>query len=332
MLRAALAAPCAALACSDAGDVLGDAAAADAAIACPGAGPWAAAPPVRLGATQETAAVALDGRIYVLGGFHIDLGVVPAVQIYDTATCTWSPGPDLPRPVHHVNAAVVDGTIYVVGALADVSFEATGAVWAWTPSDPGGGWIERAPMPPGTERGAAVAGAVSGTIVVAGGFRGGAAVADVSQYNSEADEWTRLLDLPRPRDHACGGFVAGTLYVVGGREGTIDSRAGTVYEQGPKGEWITRTPMPTPRGGAGCAVVGDRLIVVGGEGNPATATRVFAEAEAYVAGDDAWETLAPMPTPRHGMGAAAWDGRLYVPGGATHAGFAAVATHEVLTP
>jgi hypothetical protein len=39
-----------------------------------------------------------------------------------------------------------------------------------------------------------------------------------------------------------------------------------------------------------------------------------------------------MPTPRHGMAAAAWNGALYVPGGATSAGFGAVAAHEVLTP
>jgi hypothetical protein len=32
------------------------------------------------------------------------------------------------------------------------------------------------------------------------------------------------------------------------------------------------------------------------------------------------------------MAAAAWDGRVYVPGGATSDGFAAVATHDVLTP
>jgi hypothetical protein len=38
-----------------------------------------------------------------------------------------------------------------------------------------------------------------------------------------------------------------------------------------------------------------------------------------------------MPTPRHGMGAAATGGRLYVPGGATVQAFGAVATHEILT-
>ena len=40
----------------------------------------------------------------------------------------------------------------------------------------------------------------------------------------------------------------------------------------------------------------------------------------------------PMPTPRHGMGGAGVGDSFYVPGGANRAGFAAVATHEVLTP
>jgi N-acetylneuraminic acid mutarotase len=91
--------------------------------------------------------------------------------------------------------------------------------------------------------------------------------------------------------------------------------------------------MPTARGGTACGVIGDRLVVVGGEGNPAPGSRgVFPQVEAYDAAANAWQTLAPMRTPRHGMGAAAWDGKLYVPGGANQQAFGAVATHEILTP
>jgi N-acetylneuraminic acid mutarotase len=89
--------------------------------------------------------------------------------------------------------------------------------------------------------------------------------------------------------------------------------------------------MITARAGTGCGVVGGRLVVVGGEG-AATATGVFSEVEAYDPASDSWESLTPMPTPRHGMAAAVWDGALHVPGGARSAGFGAVATHEVLTP
>lgn len=90
--------------------------------------------------------------------------------------------------------------------------------------------------------------------------------------------------------------------------------------------------MPTPRGGAAGAVAEGRLYVVRGEGNPAAASGVFAEVEAYDPETDRWTSLPPMSTPRHGTGAAALLGQIYVPGGATQQGFGAVATHERLTP
>ena len=55
-------------------------------------------------------------------------------------------------------------------------------------------------------------------------------------------------------------------------------------------------------------------------------------AELYDATANTWTTLAPMPSPRHGMGAAVVGGRMYIPGGANMEGFGAVATHDILTP
>ncbi len=316
----------------------GGATAPDAALAidapaggCDDTAPWATAPALPLGPTQETAAVAVGGKVYVLGGFNGQLGVLDAVQVFDTASCAWSAGPALPRAVHHANAAVVGGTIYVVGAMVGLNFQVIGDVWAWNPATDAG-WTARASMPAGTARGSAVVGVIGGTIYVAGGLRSGA-VAEVSAYDPLANTWdTTLPPLPAARDHGCGAAIGGTLYVAGGRRGTIDSREGNVYELTPGGGWTERAPMPTARGGTACGVVDGRLIVLGGEGNPATATRVFAEVEAYTPATHAWATLPPMPTPRHGLGAAVWAGRLYVPGGATRDGFGAVADHEILTP
>jgi hypothetical protein len=59
---------------------------------------------------------------------------------------------------------------------------------------------------------------------------------------------------------------------------------------------------------------------------------VFDQVEAYDLAADRWRVLDPMVTPRHGMWAAAVDGRIYVPGGATRQAFGAVDTHEILVP
>ena len=74
------------------------------------------------------------------------------------------------------------------------------------------------------------------------------------------------------------------------------------------------------------------LYALGGEGNAASQSGVFPQVEAYDARADRWESLAPMPTPRHGIGAAVVGDRIWVPGGATLQGFGAVPTHEVFTP
>ncbi len=66
-------------------------------------------------------------------------------------------------------------------------------------------------------------------------------------------------------------------------------------------------------------------------GAPAILFRaVRLEAQAGIE-DDSWISLEPTPTPHHGMGVAAWERTLYVPGGATQQGFGAVSTHETYT-
>ncbi len=293
---------------------------------------WRTAAPVGGGAIQETATVAVDGKIYVLGGFDGDLAIRDSVQIFDVATQTWSDGPALPEEIHHGNAAVVDGTIYVVGFMTTFQFTARGEVWAWNPASDAA-WSTRTSMPAGTGRGAAIVGAIDGIIYVAGGLRGGAAVPDVSAYDPADDAWDdTVADLPVPRDHGCGGVLGGALVVAGGRQADIGSTSDQTFALTPGAGWTERAAMITGRGGTACGVIDERLIVVGGEGNPDTASGVYPQAEAYDADDDAWTALPPMPRPRHGMGAAAWDGSLYVPGGATVEAFGASDQHDVFTP
>lgn len=313
------------------GDAATDGVGGDGAPTCaPGTG-WTPAPALAHGPTQETAVVAVAGRLYVLGGFDASLGVVAAVQVFDPATCAWSEGPALPRAVHHANATVIGTTIWITGAMEGLTFDSVGHVWSWDTAA-ATAWTEHAAMPAGTPRGASIAGAIGATIYIAGGLRDGA-VAEVSALDTATGTWsTAVPALPAIRDHGCGAVVGDTLYVIGGRAGAINALTGSVEAYTPGGTWVTRAAMPTPRGGAACGVIGERILVVGGEGNPATATGVFAEVEAYTPSTDTWETLTSMVSPRHGMGAAVIGGRLYVPGGADAQGFAAVATHEVFTP
>ncbi|HRE92433.1 MAG TPA: hypothetical protein PK095_25175, partial [Myxococcota bacterium] len=65
---------------------------------------------------QEHATVAFGGEIVLLGGFE-NLVLVDAVVHYDPVGRVFRQGVPLPRALHHVNAAVVDGKLMVLGAL-----------------------------------------------------------------------------------------------------------------------------------------------------------------------------------------------------------------------
>jgi hypothetical protein len=65
--------------------------------------------------------------------------------------------------------------------------------------------------------------------------------------------------------------------------------------------------MREPRGGIAAATVGGDVVVVGGEEGAGT----IAEVEAYDPRRRRWRFLAPMRTPRHGLGAVAYRGSVY---------------------
>jgi N-acetylneuraminic acid mutarotase len=292
---------------------------------------WRTTASVLGGPIQETAAVAIGDTVYVIGGFNASVGVSDQVLAYDTVADSWSDAPALPAAVHHANAAVVDGRIYIVGYLEGLSFATHGEVWSWAPGDRA--WsTQHAAMPEGTERGASVTGAIDGAIYVAGGLRSGTAVTNVSRYVVADDAWETLAPLAAARDHACGGVIGGHLIVAGGRQANIGSTSPATYAFDPATGWTSRADMITGRGGTACGVIDGRLVVVGGEGNPDATSGVYPQVEAYDDAGDAWSSLGVMPTPRHGMGAAVVGGTLHVPGGADQQSFGAVDTNESFTP
>jgi hypothetical protein len=72
----------------------------------------------------------------------------------------------------------------------------------------------------------------------------------------------------------------------------------------------------------------DRILAFGGE----APLRIFNATEMYEPAGNRWISLAPMPTPRHGIGAAVIGGRVYVPAGGIEPGFAATQANEAYTP
>ncbi len=281
------------------------------------------------GPIQETGVAALDGKLYLVGGFDQSLQIGSRVQVYNPATDAWTQAAPLPIAVHHANVIGANGSLYVLGAmqLSGFSFVAVGDCFVYDPvADT---WSSLDAIPVGSERGSAAMGVLGDRIVLAGGLREDA-IADVIAYNIESASWeTELPPLPEPTDHLVGATVDGVLYAIGGRDGGINSIKDSVvsFSIGDS-QWQARAPMPTARGGAAVGVVQGKIIVVGGEGNPAAGNGVFSQTEMYDPVLDSWSSLPDMPFPRHGMGAAGIGKTLFVPGGASKQGFGATATSE----
>ncbi len=277
---------------------------------------------------QEVAVAGLDGEVYVIGGFRLDVTTADTVEVYDPNTDTWSLAASLPTGLHHTAAAAVGGKLYVIGGLAGALFSPVDSVFEYDPV--GDSWTSKTPMP--TARGALALAVIAGKIYVAGGSPA-ARESDFAVYDPASDTWTTLPDMPTPRNHLAAGATAGKFYAVGGRSGGIGGITDALEEYDPNSMlWSARAPIPTARGGIAGAVFQDRLYVFGGEGNPAVPSGVFSENESYDPSSNTWETHTPMPTPRHGIGAAVINGLIHIPGGATTQGFGVSDVNDVFDP
>jgi hypothetical protein len=134
------------------------------------------------------------------------------------------------------------------------------------------------------------------------------------RFDTLTGRYERLRPLPIRLNHVGVVAYGGDVFVVGGHgdllEGAEPSAAFYRYSLR-TGRWSTMPPMPTPRGAAGTAVIGDHLYVVGGM----NAGRPLATLEIFDFTTGTWSTGAAMRRGREHVVAAARGGRLYVAGG-----------------
>jgi len=277
---------------------------------------------------QEHGAAALNGEIYVLGGFTPD--VSRSVQVYSPQTDSWRDAADFPEPFHHPNVAVVDGLLYVLGFHYGPGLRtADPRTYAYDPVEDA--WMPRLSLPTGTERGSSCVAVVDATIFLFGGASD-MTLATAHAYDTTTDTWDPIPALPEPREHCLAAGIDGNAYIVSGRANGIAGLELESWVYDPIAQtYQERAPILTPRGGAAGGVLGGRIYVFGGEGNRADVDGIFHEVEAYDPVSDSWEALPDMLIPRHGYAAAVVDDRIYLPGGATFEGFGATDHHTVFS-
>lgn len=275
---------------------------------------------------QELGVAALLGRVYTVGGFDASGAPTARVEYYDPLRDEWAAAAPLPEPLHHVPLAAAGERLYALGGLRGASFTAVDRVFAYDPIRDA--WEPVASLP--APRGAAAAAVIAGRIYLAGGLRNLTSIADFAVFDAAANTWTPLPPLPTARDHLAAAAIDGRVYAAGGRAGRLFDVL-EVFDPATN-QWTSRSPMPTARGGLAAAALGGRLFTFGGEGNAADPRGIFPQVEVYDPAADRWDALPDLLTPRHGMGAAVVGAEIYVPGGATVAGFGASDANEALRP
>jgi non-specific serine/threonine protein kinase len=170
------------------------------------------------------------------------------------------------------------------------------------------------PMP--APRAAAGAAALRGTVYVVGGVGTGGNARSMLAYDLGTRRW-RTLPGPRARQHLAVTAARGRIYAIAGRTTGLETNF-TLVESWAPGEkrWRQEAPVPDARGGTGAAVVGGRIVSVGGEAPGGTVRTVYA----YDVAKRRWSKLPDLRTPRHGVGVAALSGAVYVIGGGPHPG------------
>ncbi len=268
---------------------------------------------------HECAFIEMGGRFYLLGG----RGEMP-VNVYDPATNTWSEASKPPIEIHHFQPVVYENRIWVLGAL-------TGGYPDETPVpniliyDPGTDqWSEGSAIPANRRRGGGGVVVYQDKIYMAGGIvdgHNGDFQNWLDEYDPNSNAWRVLPGAPRPRDHFQAAAIGNKLYAVGGR--TTSKRTGQVFELTIKevdvydfdaGTWTTlespRLDLPTPRAGTLTVAFRDHVIVLGGES--AAQRSAHSEVEAFHVKTQTWTKLDPLARGRHGTGAFAFSGKLYV--------------------
>jgi N-acetylneuraminic acid mutarotase len=292
---------------------------ADAAIPAAAQGAWSTKAPMPT-ARADTNAVALDNKLYVIGGTK-GAEPFPASEQYDPATDRWRALTPMPRGIHHQALATVNGKIYAFGGFTapahggpiDVGLEYDPKADSWRT-------LPKLSSPRGSPSGVGL----NGKIHVIGGRGADAVTLPIHEvFDPATNQWSTAAPLPKGRDHA-GLIVAnGKIHAIGGRLAGPDSNQNfhDVYDP-VTNTWSAAAPLPTPRSSSGLAEYRGMILVLGGENETAAPDPRGAhrENEAYDLKAGQWVKLTPLAGGRHAMGAASIGNAAYFAGGGTTRG------------
>jgi N-acetylneuraminic acid mutarotase len=211
------------------------------------------------------AAVALDGKIYVIGGFGtVTNRPTSEVLVFTLKTKQWGRATDLPAPRGGHAAVVMNNLIHVVGGGNSRSTIADHSVF-----DPATNhWSKRAPLPHAEGSPAAVV--FGGKLYAIGGRSGPRDFGDMFVYDPARDSWSAGPSI-EPRGTSGAVVFQESIFLVGG-ESQAKSKVLADVIRLPAGAsaWQPAPPLPTARSFARAVCLHGTVYVVGGSPRPQT--------------------------------------------------------------
>ncbi len=240
---------------------------------------WTALPPLPLPVAGASAVYAPNtGKLYVFGGESDGQTTSTATQIYDPATQAWATGAPLPAPRSGMTAGYWNGHIYLAAGANTPRFSPQFQVWEYDPL--ADSWNTTLPTLPRDTVGAA-GGVLNGQLLIVGGANNAAQpLSAVQVYDLATHARGYLADLPQPVYGAGSAVVNGQLWVFGGGQPFVAAGgAARVDAAVPSAltvsaiydpllnRWQAGPALQASRVLLGSAVVGNRVLAVGGLGD-----------------------------------------------------------------
>ena len=275
-----------------------------------------------------------NGKIYLLGTYGGGGQESPKVYYADInsdgTVGSWHETTSLPEWREYAAAVVWNDFVYVIGGAGPAwggrSEQYTVYFALINPDGTIGEWGTTAQLP---ERISGFGAVVwNGRIYVAGGWNGYGRqdevyFATINEADGSISNWQTTTPLPRPLNGMSALAYESTVFIIGGTYAN-EAQSSVYYTRfdetdGSLGEWGSTTSLPEGRTKGGCALIEDKIYVVGGrggrEGVDETPKDTVYEAAIDADGVGSWVEIESLPESRSEHSLVTLNGRIYVIGG-----------------
>lgn len=134
------------------------------------------------------------------------------------------------------------------------------------------------------------------------------------------NRWERLEPMPEPRNYHTAALVGDEVFIIGGHDPRVEqleemtSCSTTFCYSTASRTWSRRAAAPRARAFHACAVLKDRIYVIGGRDDSG---RLVSSVDVYSPMMDAWTSFMDLPQCLMGAAATAFRDRLWILGGVT---------------